>query len=639
MDIICILHLERGVTQVFPPIRRISFIVLIILLTLSQTLYCSAATINTATNIPEDSTKVLPLAPEQSISTFLPSTYAPGNGLAINIIYPKKPRYKEGAPIAIVVPGGDAPSGLNFSIHSAQAGFIEIRFSFPGGGTGAFKSGGYNDYRGAKSQKALRDILLFAAGKGEDFRHRTITDLVPIKLCMNNIGVVGWSNGGNIALVTMEKYSSDLGFINWLALYECPLGSLFFPPSLGSAHDFILNSHYRQGSAATGHCLIDFRKLAWQADAHQNPGVHKKLGEPDLPGVIYFDDNNNGKWDETIEYAFNYCLDKGLNKQIYPPDITSAMERLNIFNPETKIAANPPAATSNTTTNTGNTKTNTSSQSTSTSVAEHLVSPSGSTSTITANTTNTSQSIPTIQMGQKPPPDVADRAFGLWKAAGQWRKDLERKGLINTLSFNQNKVRPLPPKTASIETDPVAAKTYIIDKKEILKNWPPSVATLDESEAYFQERDGSLSIPAVCSSYPHLLVTMLASQVDHLQCQPDHPHIVLQYNAWLDNHANWIRLNPESIYLMSFANMGKSNFVQNKPNTAIEATDIVDYLEPAGALKDYVYAEATIAELADRHQFKKFDSPLIEPLYTYDNGTAPAVTAQTNSKSDKEIKK
>ncbi len=607
---------------------------------LSQTLFCSAATTNNAAPaIPEDSTKVLPLAPEQSVSTFLPSTSAPGNGLAVNIIYPKKPRYKEGAPIAVVIPGGDAPSGLNLCIHGAQAGFIELRFSFPGGGVGAFKSGGYNDYRGAKSQKALRDILLFAAGNGEDFRHRKIADLVPIKLSNNNIGIVGWSNGGNIALVTMEKYSTDLGFISWLALYECPLGSLFFPPALGSAHDFILNSHYRQGSAATGHCLIDFRKLAWQADAHQNPGIHKKLGEPDLPGVIYFDDNQNGKWDETIEYAFNYCLDRGLNKQIYPPDITSAMERLNIFNPAANKTTSTPVAaaistTASTTANaTASTTTNTPSQNSTATSATNTVSTNGS------NSANTAARPKTTQMGQKPPPDVADRVYDLFKAAGQWRKNVERNGIINTLSFNQNKVRPLPTKTPAIEKDSVTAKTYIIDKKEILKNWPPSVATLDESEAYFQERDGSLSIAAICSSYPHLLITILASQVDHLQSQPDHPHIVLQYNAWLDNNAHWVRLNPESIYLMSLANMGKSNFVQKEPNTPIEATDIVDYLEPAGAIKDYVYADATIAELADRYQFKKLDSPLIEPIYNYDNGTTPAVTAQTNSKSDKEIKK
>ena len=288
----------------------------------------------------EDSIKAFPLAPEQSVSTFLPSGSAPGRGLAINIIYPQKPRYKDGAPIVIVVPGGDTANGLNFCLHAAQVGCVEIRLAFPGGGTGSFKSSGINDYRGIKSQKALKDVLLFAAGKIQDFRNHTIADLVPVLLSKNNFGVVGWSNGGNIALITMEKYAHQLNFINWLVLYECPLGSLFFPPSLGSKDGFLLNSHYRQGSAATGHCLIDFRKLAWQADARQNPGLYKKMGEAELPGVVYFDDNTNNKWDESTEFAFNYCVDHGLIKKFYPPDITSALERLNVFEKAAGIVAN-----------------------------------------------------------------------------------------------------------------------------------------------------------------------------------------------------------------------------------------------------------------------------------------------------------
>ena len=146
--------------------------------------------------------------------------------------------------------------------------FVEIRLAFPGGGNGAFRSDGFNDHRGVRSQKALRDVLLFVAGKTQDFRNRSIGELVPTKLLLSNIGLVGWSNGGNIALITMEKYAHQLNFISWLVLYECPLGSLFFPPALGSTNDLLLNRHYRQGSAATGHCLIDYRKLAWQDDAN-----------------------------------------------------------------------------------------------------------------------------------------------------------------------------------------------------------------------------------------------------------------------------------------------------------------------------------------------------------------------------------
>lgn len=584
------------------------FIVLLILLFSNNVLYCNAASTAGISNIPEDSTKVLPFTQESSVSTFVPSTAAPGNGLAVNIIYPRKPRYKEGAPVVVVVPGGDAPSGLSFSVHAAQAGFIEIRFSFPGGGVNTFRSGGRNDYRGLKSQQALKDLLLFAAGKKEDFRHRTIANLMPIKVCTNNIGILGWSNGGNIALITLEKYATQLNFIKWLAMYECPLGSLFFPPSLGSTHDFVPNNHYRQGSAATGRCLIDFRQLAWAPEAHQDPGVHKKLGEPDLPGVVYFDDNQNGRWDESNEFAFAYCLDKGLNKKIFPPDVTAAMDRLAIFDLKvpklTPVANTQDKSASDNSTGNKDLSDDSFDSNAAKNNSNSAISFSGGTKPITNNS---------------PPTDKIDKVVNMFKAAGELKTKFEQKGFA---AFSK---APPPKKRAPKST--VAQEAVV---QSTPNYWPPTVATLEESEAYFQERDGSLSIPGICSSYPGLLVSIIAKQVDHLQSQPDHPHIILQYNTWLDNHAHWVRLNPEPVYLVNIANMGKSNFAQNLPNSALDATDITNVLEPSGALKDFVLVDAAMAELADRKQFKNENSPLLEPLYIYNNGVGLPTTKEEN---------
>ncbi len=454
--------------------------------------------------IPAASIKILPMAKEASVSTFLPSESAPGQGLAVNIIYPEKPRYSDGAPVVVVVPAGDGPNGLNFSMHAAQAGFIEIRFAFPGGGSRTFHSSGVNDYRGISSQLALKDIILFASGQTNDFQNRNINQLIPTKITNKNIGLVGWSNGGNIALVTLDKYSDELQCIAWLAFYESPLGSLFFPPNLGGVNDLVLNKHYRQGSAAAGRCLIDFRKLCSQGGIIRNPGVHKKLAEPDISGVIFFDENGNHIWDESSEFAFNFSLDRGVEKQIYPPELTSALER--------------------------------------------------------------------------------HKVFGL--------------------------------------------------------GWADSIATVKESEAYFQERDGGLCIASVCSKYPQLLVTIFGSHIDHLQRQTDHPHIVLQYNAWLENGVHWVRLNPEPIYLSQISNMGNRNFVYNKPNDPIDASSIADHLEPEGVLKDYVFMEAAIAELADRKRNNNLKSPLDAPLVNYSNGIPALATSASTAKSEgsKDIK-
>src|SRR5439155_16329367 len=138
-----------------------------------------------------------------------PSESELGQGIAVNMIYPEKLRYKDGAPVVVVVGAGHGASGLDFSMHAAQAGFVEVRFAFPGGGKAGLQSGGIYDNRGAQSQQALRDVLLFAAGKLADTEQRMINDLVPIKIYNSQVGVVGWSNGGNIVAVTLGKFAED----------------------------------------------------------------------------------------------------------------------------------------------------------------------------------------------------------------------------------------------------------------------------------------------------------------------------------------------------------------------------------------------------------------------------------------------
>jgi hypothetical protein len=434
--------------------------------------------------IPEPTLKIPPMVPERSVSTYIPSQSAPGQGLAVNVIYPSKPRYKDGAPVAVVVPGGEGASGLEFSTHTAQSGFVEVRFAFPGGGKQGFSSSGIYDYRGTNSQMALRDVLLFAGGKLKDRQERTISSLVPVKIDESNIGVIGWSNGGNLVLVTLSNYMKDLPFLGWLVFYETPLGSMFYPPSLGGAQDLIQNRHYRQGSAATGHCLVDYRKLCFQAAGQKSPGAHKKIGQPEVPGVLFFDENGNKQWDEELEFALPYCGDVGLDKQIYPPQVTEALARLHVFG----------------------------------------------------------------------------------------------------------------------------------------KTWPRNVATAAESENYFQERDGSLYLNEVSKGMPGLLITVFGSQLDHLQRQPDHPHISLNYNGWLANKQKFVRLNPDPVYVGAAADMNPRNFVDNKPNSSVDASTIDEYLEPEGLIPDYVYIEAAAAELADRKKKGNFQETLSQPIFSYSNG-------------------
>lgn len=510
---------------------------------------------------PDGAIKAPLLVPEESVSVFIPSQAAPGPGLAVNIIFPQKARYAAGAPVAVVVPGGDGPNGLNFSAHTAQCGFAEVRFAFPGGGIKGFMSGGIYDYRGTESQQALRDVLLFASGKLADTKGQHISEIVPVKLSNTNVGLIGWSNGGNVALATLAKYPDKLRFVSWLAFYESPVGSMFFPPNLGSDRDLIVNRHYRQGSCATGACLVDYRKLAYEKDSKRDADQRKKRGEPTLPGVVYFDENHDNSWDESTEFAFSYGLDVGLEKQIYPPDVTAALQRLGVFR-TWEIDPGPYAKKKD----------------------------------------KDGKTIP------DPDQDLLDP------------KQHKEREKLRALKFKEW-LAAMTEKQA-VENNPDIRITENALHRRVVK-WPENIAKLAESEAYYDERDGSQFIDTVCAKYPWMLVTVFGSHIDHLQRQPDHPHIALLYNAFLADKAHWVRLNPDPLYIAHMATMNPLNFANNKPNAPIDASAIADQLEPEGLVPDYLFMDAAVAELADRSRTKDPTESLAAVLVNYQYGGGP----------------
>ncbi|MFX5756464.1 hypothetical protein ABTE27_21185, partial [Acinetobacter baumannii] len=89
-----------------------------------------------------------------------------------------------------------------------------------------------------------------------------------------------------------------------------------------------------------------------------------------------------------------------------------------------------------------------------------------------------------------------------------------------------------------------------------------------------------------------------ATEVDHLQTQPDHPHIALQYNAWLSSKLRWLRLNPDPLYVAAASGLNPGNFKSNPPRASIDASEITSSLEPEGMTPDFAYVEACAAELA-----------------------------------------
>jgi|GEM_PF-6007585 hypothetical protein len=72
----------------------------------------------------------------------VPSQAAGTDGLVVRITVPGHPRYPEGAPVVVYMAGGFDGNGIAERITGLDGeGFIEIRFNFPGSGTGENLSG------------------------------------------------------------------------------------------------------------------------------------------------------------------------------------------------------------------------------------------------------------------------------------------------------------------------------------------------------------------------------------------------------------------------------------------------------------------------------------------------------------------
>lgn len=586
---------------------------------------------------------------EDSVSTYVPSSVAPGNGIAVNIIYPEKVRYKAGAPIAIVVSGNESTS-LSMSMHAANSGIAEVRFAYPGCGMRQFHSDGIFDNFGDSCSTALKDVILFMKGETKDYKGRSVRELIPVSLDQSVVGLVAWETGANIALVTLGKHQDKIPFISYLAFFEGAAGCMFAPDNLGTVKDMILNRHYREGSAAAGQILIDYRKLTFVQNARRHPGVAKKRGETELRGVLFFDENNNNTWDEAAEFALNFASEVGLEKQIYAPPITEALMRHKVFEKSAGPGSQRTAVSNSSDQKAGMGKPGEQNASAKQPGDEKL---------------DTGKSTAKGADAKKPDgkkvdfkiPDLRKLALGIrpGPASTENRKPKNKeeelefigKQISDKVSFlSEEERKPVAEKLKKLA---MSCKTYDEAKLAIFKykidrsRWPSTIANLPTSKAYFEARDGALYIKDVVTNYPNLLFGLFGARVAHTQRQPDHPHIAYLYNKLFECKPKWLRLNPEPVYVSSLCRMNVNNFSSNPPNSPLDAPNIVEHLAPLGLVPEYAYMDALVAELSDRAKSGNLKFPLAATLSDYTpiadpRKVEPKPESKTTSKDGSETK-
>ena len=144
----------------------------------------------------------------------IPSRGAGTEGLLVRVSPPVNGRYPNGAPIAVHM-NASRPSVSGSRACLSEQGFIDVGFLCPGGqyrgpdGT-LWKSGGADPADQVHAQNCvepLADVLSFATGKTRSLEGKSIQDYVEgVRAMTDNAGVIGWSFGGNLAVLAMARH-------------------------------------------------------------------------------------------------------------------------------------------------------------------------------------------------------------------------------------------------------------------------------------------------------------------------------------------------------------------------------------------------------------------------------------------------
>ena len=215
-----------------------------------------------------------------TLSTHIPSTAGGERGIYVQLTLPDTPRFKEGAPVAIHVTGGWSFFGvseLKSSWH--PQGIIDIQFNWPGCDRPGQESGGTFDDRGPNCIAALADVARFAMGLLPDKNGHYISDLTgTITPLSDNVGMIGWSNGGNATITAAAHLAFFTDQLAWIVNWESPVGDGM--PTVICGRPENLNPAYDPDSGQ-----FDSTGVAYDATIDVQGG---------FTGGFYFDINGNG---------------------------------------------------------------------------------------------------------------------------------------------------------------------------------------------------------------------------------------------------------------------------------------------------------------------------------------------------------
>jgi len=151
--------------------------------------------------------------------------------------------------------------------------------------------------------------------------------------------------------------------------------------------------------------------------------------------------------------------------------------------------------------------------------------------------------------------------------------------------------------------------------------WPPWLADAAATYSYWQERDGALAIEKLPTLAPDLPWILGATVEDHVQGQPDHPHVRVPLNEMVDGSLSFVRCNPDASYLAALTGLSTAQLPENAANTHLPWPGTESHLLPeevAGVQLNSYISTAAQLELSDRVYTGELAPDLAAPLVPVD---------------------
>jgi len=264
----------------------------------------------------------------------VPSGGAGTEGLLVRISPPVTPRYPEGAPIAVHMLAA-APTVAGSIACLSEQGFVDVGFLCPGeeyrAPDGAVARSGGTPLSGQvnweRCIEPLADVLAFATGNLRSLEGKPIQAYAPsVPPLTENVGIIGWSFGGNLAVHAMARYGERFRNLKWYASWETPIRS---PVDDGRGTMFERNPFYDEKTDT-----IDFARLRY------DPGmpiwtwpVLRLSPAADWPrGGLFLDGHGGGVFRRDTDFAFWVDVEPGAPMKVfYSPEVTVEAQRRNVF--------------------------------------------------------------------------------------------------------------------------------------------------------------------------------------------------------------------------------------------------------------------------------------------------------------------